>query len=120
MRPTTPSSKKTPTAREQSDSASRVPSSRSTPIEALANPVYNGLIESSAGNLFHFLTVGSTGAIVVAILGENLRHHDRSVRLPEQRGGHGHAVEVVGMFDLPENRTVDAPPVPATPTCAYS
>jgi len=64
-----------------------------------------GLVMSNAGNLFHFDAVGSTGTLVgtnyARICGVITGLYDYS----NSAGGTGHAVQIVGMFDLPENKT---------------
>lgn len=74
-------------------------------------PIFEGLIQSSADNLFRFLTVGSSGSIVggswARLCGVVTGRYD----YPNSAGGVGHAVEIVGMFDLPENKS---PPARAT------
>lgn len=64
---------------------------------------HNGLLMSYAGNLFHFLTVKSSGTLVegntarVCGVVTGMFHYSNS------GGGTGHAVQLVGMFDIPEN-----------------
>lgn len=64
-----------------------------------------GLIMSSAGNIFSFDGVGSSGQIVeqswARFCGVVIDKYDYS----NSAGGTGHAIDVVGMFDLPENRS---------------
>jgi hypothetical protein len=63
-----------------------------------------GLLESNAGNLYHYLGAGSSGELVeqsyARFCGVVIGTYDYS----NSAGGTGHAVEIVGMFDLPENR----------------
>lgn len=65
---------------------------------------FNGLMMSGSGNLFHFFAVGSTGELVAQSYGQFcgvlLQKYDYS----NSGGGTGHALSIVGMFDLPENR----------------
>ncbi len=64
-----------------------------------------GLIISDAGNLYRFLGVRSSGTLVgdsrAKFCGVVTGKYDYS----NSAGGTGHAVKLVGMFDLPENRT---------------
>jgi hypothetical protein len=66
--------------------------------------ISEGLLMSWSGNLFHFLGVGSSGDLVQQSTARfcgvvvGLYDYDNS------GGGVGHAVEVVGMFDLPQNK----------------
>jgi len=67
-------------------------------------PIAVGLIRSDAGNLFRFAGVGSSGDILEdsyaricgTVTGQYTYHNSG--------GGVGHAVQVVGMFDLAANR----------------
>jgi hypothetical protein len=71
--------------------------------------VYNGLLVSGGGNIYKFTAVGSSGALVerswARFCGFVTGRYDYS----NSGGGTGHAVSVVGMFDLPENKTVAQP-----------
>jgi hypothetical protein len=76
-----------------------------------------GLILSEAGNIFYFATIGSSGDLVAQsygrICGVIADEYDYSNSI----GGTGHALDMVGFFDLPENRTrLRAPPTKPTPT----
>jgi len=66
---------------------------------------FAGLISTGTGNLFNFFAVGSSGTLVstswAKICGVALEKFDYS----NSGGGTGHAVSIVGMFDLPENRS---------------
>lgn len=71
-----------------------------------------GLIQSWAGNLFSFLGVGSSGAIVQGSSARFCGVVVDAFDYANSGGGTGHAIDVVGMFDLPENRSrVQAAPV---------
>lgn len=67
--------------------------------------IYSGGMYDDAGRIYRFIAVGSTGEIVQGsrakfcgiIIGQH--HYGNSV------GGVAHAVQLVGMFDLPENKT---------------
>jgi hypothetical protein len=65
---------------------------------------YEGLLMSDGMRLFHFFAVGSSGTLVqnspARLCGVVTGKYD----YPNSAGGTGHAVQVVGMFDLPENR----------------
>jgi hypothetical protein len=67
---------------------------------------FDGLLTTYSGNLFHFLAVGSTGTLVQ---NSNARFCGVVTGLygyANSGGGVGHAVQIVGMFDLPENKAV--------------
>jgi hypothetical protein len=63
----------------------------------------SGLLMSDAGNLFRFYALGSSGELVAQsrarLCGVVTGRFDYS----NSAGGTGHAVKIVGMFDLPEN-----------------
>jgi hypothetical protein len=63
-----------------------------------------GLIQSWAGNLFSFLGVGSSGAIVQGSTARFCGVVVDAFDYANSGGGTGHAIDVVGMFDIPENR----------------
>jgi hypothetical protein len=64
----------------------------------------DGLFTSDAGNLYEFVAAGDTGDLVAdsrtTLCGAVVGTFD----YPNSAGGVGHAVALVGMFDLPENR----------------
>ena len=66
---------------------------------------FDGLMLSGDGDILSFLAVGSTGDLVersyARFCGVTIGTYDYS----NSGGGEGHAVSVVGMFDLPENRS---------------
>jgi hypothetical protein len=67
--------------------------------------IHEGLLMTYGYKLFHFMTVGSSGELVqdsrARICGVVTGKYDYS----NSGGGTGHAVQIVGMFDLPQNRT---------------
>lgn len=72
--------------------------------------LYAGLLMDDATNLFHFNAVKSTGDLVerspARFCGVVTGKYDYA----NSAGGEGHAVDIVGMFDLPANRDPrDAP-----------
>jgi hypothetical protein len=73
-----------------------------------------GLIESYAGNLFSFMGVGSSGTIVQQSDARFCGVVVDAFDYQNSAGGTGHAIDVVGMFDIPENRpnTKSAPAAP--------
>lgn len=81
-----------------------------------ANRTWKGEIVAYSGNIFRFLGARSSGQVVAQgdarFCGVVTGLYDYS----NSGGGVTHAVEVVGMFDLPENRafgvSVAAPPQP--------
>jgi hypothetical protein len=64
---------------------------------------FDGLLITDGGSIFRFLTVGSSGDLVersrARVCGVVIGTYDYS----NSGGGTGHAVQLVGMFDLPEN-----------------
>ena len=85
-----------------------------------AGKYYAGLLTSANGNIFNFLAVGSSGDIVersaARFCGVVTERYDYS----NSGGGTGHAVTVVGMFDLPENRPTAAASPPSTSAPAFA
>ncbi|MCQ8116126.1 hypothetical protein [Methylomonas rosea] len=71
-------------------------------------PLYSGGMFDDAARIYRFLAVASTGEIVanthVGFCGivTGQQHY------PNSAGGMAHAVQLVGMFDLPENKPGDA------------
>lgn len=66
--------------------------------------IYEGLLSSYAGNLYSFFAVGSSGALVAT---SDARFCGVLVDLfdyENSAGGVGHAVDLVGMFDLAQNK----------------
>jgi len=83
--------------------------------------IARGLLNSDAGHLYRFIAVKSSGDLGersrATLCGFVVGTYD----YPNSGGGTGHAVAVVGMFDLPENRrsarkidSVDPTPNPAS------
>jgi hypothetical protein len=64
----------------------------------------SGLFASDAGNLYEFLAAGDTGDLVAQSWGKLCGAVVGTYDYPNSGGGTGHAVAIVGMFDLPENR----------------
>lgn len=68
---------------------------------------YDGILANQRGELFKFLVAGRTGALVerswARVCGIVIGKYDYS----NSGGSTGHAIQVVGMFDLPENRSAD-------------
>ena len=66
--------------------------------------VYSGLLINDYGNIYSFYAAGSTGDLVARsrarLCGVVIGTYD----YPNSAGGEGHAVALVGMFDLPENK----------------
>ena len=67
-------------------------------------PLSEGLLMSNGGNLYNYIAAGSSGTLVeqsyARFCGVVTGKYDYS----NSAGGEGHAVEMVGMFDLPENK----------------
>lgn len=67
--------------------------------------IYLGGLYDEAGHLYRFIAVGSTGELVARSRGKicgvvtGQQHYQNSM------GGVAHAAHIVGMFDLPENKT---------------
>jgi hypothetical protein len=81
--------------------------------EAAIGKLYRGEITTQADNLIRFLSVGSTGTLVkdnpARFCGIVIGKYDYHNSI----GGMAHAIQMVGMFDLPENH--DPTPPAATP-----
>ena len=73
-------------------------------LKSATGKYFTGLTMTGAGNIFHFTAVGSSGTLVARssarLCGVVTGLYDYS----NSGGGVGHAVELVGMFDLPENK----------------
>lgn len=65
---------------------------------------FSGLMESAREDLFHFHAVKSTGNIVQGHRAKFCGVVTGEFSYRNSGGGTGHAVDVVGMFDLPENK----------------
>lgn len=65
---------------------------------------YFGLLISGSGNIYRFYAVGSTGAIVEQTYARFCGVVTGKYEYSNSGGGTGHAVKLVGMFDLPENK----------------
>ena len=70
---------------------------------SLGDAVYTGLLYSSQGDLYHFYGVGSSGDLVEDSYARFCGIATGKFDYPNSVGGTGHAIELVGMFDLPEN-----------------
>ncbi len=76
-------------------------------IEAVKQPqgtLFDGLLLSVDGELHHFLAVKSTGDLVKNSTGRLCGFVTGRYDYSNSGGGTGHAIDVVGMFDLPANR----------------
>lgn len=69
--------------------------------------IFDGILMSRNNNLFKFLTVGSTGDLVQGSYGRVCGVVTGKYTYSNSGGGTGHAIQLVGMFDLPENRQQD-------------
>jgi hypothetical protein len=65
--------------------------------------VYAGLLESYSGNLAHFYAVQSTGDLVADHQGRLCGVVTGRYDYKNSGGGSSHAIDMVGMFNLPEN-----------------
>ena len=66
---------------------------------------YDGILINGRGDLFKFLVAGKTGALVSRSWGRVCGVVIGKYQYSNSGGGTGHAVQFVGMFDLPENRS---------------
>lgn len=67
--------------------------------------MFSGLLMTRAGSdLLHFLAVGSTSALVAGDEGRYCGVVTGLYDYKNSGGGTGHAIQMVGMFDLPENK----------------
>lgn len=71
---------------------------------SLGDPMYVGLLYSSGGDLYHFYAVGSTGDIVPDSRGRVCGVVTGKYDYANSANGTSHAIELVGMFDLPDNK----------------
>ena len=71
---------------------------------SLGDAVYTGLLYSSQGDLYHFYGVGSSGDLVEDSYGRFCGVVTGKFDYANSGGGTSHAIELVGMFDLPENK----------------
>lgn len=63
-----------------------------------------GLMQNWNGNLFRFLAAGSSGTLVQGSSARMCGVVTGKFDYANSGGGTGHAIELVGMFDLPENK----------------
>lgn len=66
--------------------------------------LYDGLLLSPSGNLYRFSAVKSSGDLVQESAGRFCGYVTGTFDYSNSAGGAGHAVDMVGMFDLPENK----------------
>jgi len=66
--------------------------------------IYVGGMFGTEGNLYRFIAVGSTGEIVANSRAKFCGIVTGQQHYPNSVGGEAHAVHLVGMFDLPENK----------------
>lgn len=65
---------------------------------------YEGLTHGAGGALYHFLATGDTGELVAGSMARFCGVVTGRYDYANSAGGSSHAVDVVGMFDLPANR----------------
>jgi hypothetical protein len=65
---------------------------------------FDGLLSSTGGNLYKFFGVGSSGDLVEKNSARFCGIATGKYEYSNSGGGTGHAVKLLGMFDLPENR----------------
>jgi len=76
-------------------------------IEKANDGLFAGLFLTTAGTLYYFYSVGSTGDIVRMSRSHFCGFVTGKYDYPNSGGGTGHAVQIIGMFDLPENKKSD-------------
>ena len=85
-------------------SASMAPVLRSE--MSMVAPIFDGLMLDYARNIYKFSAVGNSGDLVAdsqtRLCGIITGKYDYS----NSAGGTGHAIKLVGMFDLPANKVV--------------
>jgi hypothetical protein len=64
----------------------------------------HGLLMSDAGHLYRFMAAGSCGDVVTGSYARHCGVVTGNYDYSNSGGGTGHAVAVVGMFDLPQNK----------------
>jgi hypothetical protein len=67
--------------------------------------LFDGLFMDGASHLFKFQAVGSTGALVERSYARLCGVATGNYEYSNSGGGTGHAIKMVGMFDLPANKT---------------
>lgn len=72
-------------------------------------PFYEGLMANANWNLYHFYAVGSTGELVAESYARFCGVVTGKSDYTNSAGGTGHAIAMVGMFDLPENKPTTKP-----------
>jgi hypothetical protein len=80
-------------------------------FESGDRPVSVGLLMSGAGNLYNFIAAGSSGTLVEQSWARFCGVVTGKYDYANSAGGTGHAVSIVGMFDLPENRPKPVKPL---------
>jgi len=78
--------------------------------------VYLGLLLSRPGNILSFWAVGSTGSLVERNSAKFCGIVTGTYDYQNSGGGAGHAVDIVGMFAISQNRQVAAPLVSSAPS----
>lgn len=75
-------------------------------VEKLDNSakLNEGLLLSNGGNIYRFIAAGSSGTLVAQSYGRFCGLVTGKYDYSNSVGGTGHAVAMVGMFDLPENK----------------
>jgi hypothetical protein len=76
-------------------------------IEVVKTPrgkLYDGLFTDGASHLYKFMAVGSTGSLVERSYARLCGVATGTYDYPNSGGGTGHAIKIVGMFDLAANK----------------
>lgn len=68
------------------------------------NPLFIGGMGDEAGNIYRFVAVGSSGDLVAESNARFCGVVTNAVSYPNSMGGIGHAIQLVGLFDLPANK----------------
>lgn len=72
--------------------------------KSVEQPLFNGGMLDGAGRIYRFVAVGSTGDIVANTQAGFCGIVTGQQHYPNSIGGVAHAVTLVGLFDLPENK----------------
>lgn len=76
--------------------------------KSVAQPIFSGGIYDEGGRIYRFIAVGSTGEIVANSNAVFCGIVTGQQHYPNSMGGMSHAVTLVGMFDLPENKPTES------------
>lgn len=74
---------------------------------SVERPIYTGGMFDDGGRIYRFVAVGSTGEIVANTRAGFCGIVTGQQHYPNSAGGMAHAVQLVGIFDLPENKPTE-------------